>query len=172
MHGDTTPDTTEPTAPPGNQGGQPAPEPVAIADATDFDPLPGTGAENPEAVPNALDEDPASFWHTDNYYGPGFGNLKPGVGIVLDLGEQRNVRTLTVDAVGETSVEFRAAPGATDMPDSADDFTTIAQGTGESLTLQAQDSVETQFVLVWLTELPMGDDGNYRGRISSVSVSG
>jgi hypothetical protein len=173
MHGDTPTDTTGPTAPPGNQGDRPAPEPVAIADATDFDPLPGTGAENPETVPNALDEDPASFWHTDNYYGPGFGNLKPGVGIVLDLGEPQNVRALNVDALGDTSVEFRAAhPEATEMPSSLDDYTTIAQGTGESLTLRAQESVETQFVLVWLTELPRGDDGNYRGRISSVSVSG
>jgi hypothetical protein len=173
MHGDSQADPTSPTAPPADQGDPPAPEPLAIREATDFDPWPGDEEENPESVSGAIDADPATDWHTSNYYGPGFGNLKPGVGLVLDLGEAQKIRTLTVDALGATGVEFRAAsPEATTMPTSLDDYNVIDRATGESLTLRSQNPVETRFVLVWLTELPMGDDGNYRGRITGVTVSG
>ncbi len=176
MTGDSPSDGAENTPPPAGQNEQqepPAPQVLPIDNATTFDPPPdGDGSENEDAVSNAIDDDPETFWHTENYFGPGFGNLKPGLGIVLDLGEPRNVRTLNVEAVGDTSVEFRAAPDSATMPTDIDDYTVVDQGTGDSLSLRAEESIETRFVLVWLTELPMGDDSNYRGRITGISVSG
>ncbi|MGP3967859.1 serine/threonine protein kinase [Streptomyces sp. 6N223] len=173
MHGDSQAETTGPTAPPAEQNEPAQPEPLTIRDATDFDPFDDAAEENPEYVSGAIDADPATEWHTNNYYGPGFGNLKPGVGLVLDLGEAQKVRTLTVDVVGATGVEFRAAsPGTTTMPTSLDDYAVIDRATGDFLRLRSEVPVETRFVLVWLTELPMGDDGNYRGRITGVTVSG
>jgi serine/threonine protein kinase len=177
LHGDSQAETSNPTEPTGEQNEQneqAKPEPIAIRDAIDFDPPPGgDGEENAEYVSGAIDADPATDWHTNNYYGPDFGNLKPGVGLVLDLGETRRVHSLTVDAVGTTGVEFRAASAeSSTMPDSPDDYAVLDNATGESLTLSSEVPVETRFVLVWLTELPRGDDGNYRGRITGVTVSG
>lgn len=145
---------------------------LAVVDIRDFDPYGSSGSQNPEAAPLAIDGDPETFWHTKNYYGPGFGNLKPGLGLILDLGEPVEVSSVTVDGLGEHSVQLRAADGsATAMPESVDDFEVIAEGTGESVTLVAEEAVESRYLLVWLTELPQGNDGNYRGRISSITVA-
>ncbi|WP_207931287.1 protein kinase family protein [Streptomyces sp. 8K308] len=176
LKGDNPPaENTAPTGPAvqEEETEAPAPEPVTISEAVEFNPGPGGNSQNPELVSNVIDGDPDTSWHTKNYEGPSFGNLKDGLGLVLDLGEPQTVSSLTINAVGDTPVQFRVAdPDVTTMPSELDDFSTIAEGTGDDLTLTAEDPIETQFVLVWLTDLPVGDDGKYRGRIAEVSVSG
>lgn len=148
-------------------------KPVKIAGAKDFDPPPaGNGSENPEGVPDAVDGNPGTYWLTQKYYGrPDFGNLKPGVGLVLDLGEAQQVSSVKVDFLGATSADFLAAPRSTSaMPGALDGFSKVSGGTGEHLTLKAKKPIKTQYVLVWLTKLPRSDDGNYRGRITEIQV--
>ncbi|GAA1921758.1 protein kinase family protein [Streptomyces sodiiphilus] len=149
------------------------PEVLPIEVAFDFDPFGSDRSENPGAVPNAVDGDPETSWHTKNYFGPDFGNQKPGVGLVLDLGEPRDVTSVLVDAIGEISAELRAAPtDAGAAPNSLDGFSLVAEGSGDSLTLEASEPVRTQYVLVWLTDIPQREDGNYRGRITNITVTG
>ncbi|TNM30201.1 serine/threonine protein kinase [Streptomyces sedi] len=171
LKGDNSQEPSPPPEPDSEQNAdEPAAEPLAVSDVIEFDPE-GSG-QNPESAPLAVDDDPSSFWHTKNYYGPGFGNLKAGLGLILDLGEEQEVQSLNVEALGDTSVEFRVAPGGTTTPPvDAAGFTTVDDATGSSLTLQGDEPVETRFVLVWLTELPQGDDGNYRGRITDIRVN-
>ncbi|SCK14689.1 protein kinase family protein [Streptomyces sp. WMMB 322] len=149
-------------------------KPVKIVDAKDFDPPPGgNGSENPARVPDAHDGAPSTYWLTQKYYGrPDFGNLKPGVGLVLDLGKPQQVSSVKVDFMGATTAHFLAAPkGTTTMPGSLAGFSEVSGGTGEHLTLKAKKPIRTQYVLVWLTKLPLSDDGNYRGRITEIQVS-
>ncbi|RLL67842.1 protein kinase family protein [Streptomyces sp. Z26] len=147
--------------------------PIKIVEAKDFDPM-GDGSENPATVPDAYDGDPDTFWYTRNYYGqPDFGKLKPGVGLILDLGKAQDVGGVKVQFQGQTSAELLAAPeGTTTMPASYDGFRKLTAKTGESLAYEAEKPVTTRYVLVWLTKLPLATDGNYRGRITEVSVSG
>ncbi|MFI1656453.1 protein kinase family protein [Streptomyces sp. NPDC020472] len=149
------------------------PKPIAISSAEDFDPPPGgNGEEYPEAVANAFDGDPSTFWHTKNYASADLGNQKPGVGIVLDLGSSQKVSEVDLSLVGRTSVEIRtAAAGASSMPSTADGFTTQASDTGSDLKLKLTKPVTTRYVLVWLTELPL-TDGEYRGQLAEVKVMG
>ncbi|MGQ4514993.1 protein kinase family protein [Streptomyces sp. DW26H14] len=150
-----------------------APKPIAVVHAQDFDPPPGDGSENPEDVPKAIDGNAATSWETKRYIGePTFGNLKPGVGLILDLGTAQTVGSVTVDFAGETSVELRAAdPDATTSPTSLDGFTKIAQGTGEKVSLKPSKPVKSRYVLVWLTKLPAAGDGGYRGEVSEIHVT-
>ncbi|TDC64368.1 protein kinase family protein [Streptomyces hainanensis] len=173
LKGDNPPENEQPTPPPvQGEDDAPASGPVTVDQVVEFNPGPGGNSQNPEMVGNVIDGDPESVWHTKNYYGPGFGNIKDGLGLILDLGEPQSVNSVTVDAFGDTPIEFRAAgPDVTDMPTTLDDFTVIAEDTGEDVTLTAEEPIETQFVLVWLTDLPLGDDGNYRGRIAEITVS-
>lgn len=148
-------------------------EPLKIVDAKDFDPPPGgNGSENPEKVLDAYDGSPETYWLTQKYYGrPDFGNLKPGAGLILDLGKPQPVSSVEVDFMGDTTAELRAAPGDTpSMPASLDGFRKVDSGTGSHLKLKAGKPVKTQYVLVWLTKLPLSDDGNYRGRITEIQV--
>lgn len=172
--GDTPADPPAKSDPPVAEEEVSDPQVHAIQEAVEFDPAKPGGSQNPEAVPNAFDGDPETFWHTSNFYGYSkFGNLKEGLGLILDLGEPKPVDTLTVSTVGATQLEFRVAgPDVTTRPTSLADFQLLAQGGGESHTLTAEEPVTTRFVLVWLTDLPQGSDGNYRGRVSEITVSG
>ncbi|GGY67018.1 protein kinase family protein [Streptomyces omiyaensis] len=165
--------TNNPTpAPPAEEKPEP-PKPLAITSADDFDPPPGgNGEEYPESVGMAHDGDPSTFWHTKNYKNAKFGNLKDGVGIVLDLGSDKKVSEVDLSFVGHTSVEIRTAPeGASTAPSTAEGFTTQASQAGTDVKLPLTKPVTTRYVLVWLTELPL-TDGEFRGQLSEVKIMG
>lgn len=150
---------------------KPTGKPVAIVDAHDFDPQ-GDGAENPDQIKNAYDGDPNTSWPTMRYDGYSkFGNLKDGVGIVLDLGKVQQVAKVDVTFQGSTAVELRTAPeGATSQPDQPGGFATQASGHGSQVSLAPAKPVMTRYVLVWLTDLPAGG-GGYKGQISDIKIT-
>ncbi|OEU96087.1 protein kinase family protein [Streptomyces oceani] len=147
--------------------------PIKIVDAQDIDPQ-GDGSENPKTVRDAIDDDPKTSWYTRNYYGQSdFGNLKSGVGLVLDLDKPQPINKVQVRFQGQTSAEVRAAPkNTTSAPSNPGAFRKLTESTGDKLNYRTKKPVTTRFVLVWLTELPLAEDGNYRGRITEVNVFG
>ncbi|GHB03295.1 protein kinase family protein [Streptomyces termitum] len=149
------------------------PKPLAIASASDFDPFPdGNGEENGAAIKNAYDGDPSTFWHTLNYTTAKFGNLKSGVGIVLDLGTAQEIRSVDLLFNGSTDVQVRTAPAdASSAPSTASGFTTQASGGGTDLKLALPKPVTTRYVLVWMTKLPM-NQGQFRGQLAEVKIMG
>jgi putative peptidoglycan lipid II flippase len=72
-----------------------ATETVTPADAIAFDPHREDG-ENDADAPLAIDGDEATAWRTSTYENPDITVLKPGVGIVLDLGGRRTISGLRV----------------------------------------------------------------------------
>ena len=85
--------------------------------------------ENPDEAPNAIDGDAATSWTTSTYRGdPALGGLKPGVGLMVDLGKDQEVGSVTVRFKGApTSFEVYAAPaGVTEPPDSIDQLDKVA----------------------------------------------
>ena len=171
LKGDNSGDKTGSTQAHGTAG--PVGKPVKVVDAKDFDPPPGgNGSENPRDVADAYDGAPGTYWLTQKYYGRSdFGNLKPGVGLILDLGKLQQVSSIKVDFMGRTGADFLATPkSTTGMPSTLGGFSKVSGGSGEHLTLKAKKPIKTQYVLVWLTDLPRSDDGNYRGRVTEIQV--
>ncbi|MDL2080391.1 protein kinase family protein [Streptomyces sp. GXMU-J15] len=148
-------------------------KPIAIQDAHDFDPFGGDKSEYPANVPKAFDNDPQSYWETSYYEGANFGNLKSGVGLVLDLGKAQKVGKVTVSFMGETSVELLTASGDSGtMPTSFGSYSKVAAGSGTTVTLKPKESVNSRYLLVWLTKLPIqADDGKWRGRVMDIKVT-
>jgi serine/threonine protein kinase len=144
---------------------------IPVVAATDFDPG-GEGEENRDQVELAIDGDVETAWTTSSYKRrPDLGGLKPGVGLVLDLGSTSIVRAVTVNLVGSgTSLELRAAD---EEGTAADDYQTVASATdaGRQVILEPEDTVQARYLLLWLTSLPP-DGGDFRGGISEVVVSG
>jgi hypothetical protein len=173
--------STSPT-PTGQKAGQdpttaPVPQPLAIQSVKDFDPLGdgGDGSETPSEVNNVSDGKADTFWETKGYARADLGGLKPGVGIIVDLGSAHTISSVKVDLVGDTSVDLMAAPdGTSTMPTELDGFTKVASGQGTTVTLKPTSKVTSRFVLVWLTNLPLTDEGTYpyRGKISEITVMG
>ncbi|MCC9156048.1 protein kinase family protein [Streptomyces parvulus] len=145
-------------------------QPVAISSARDFDPL-GDGSEKPSDVGNVYDGSSGTYWQTDYYKSADFGRLKSGLGVVLDLGKVQQVGEVTVSFVGTTSVELRTAGRDTVEPQSLNAFTKAAEGSGTTVTLKPGEPVQARYLLVWLTQLPATDDGNFRGRVVDVKVT-
>ncbi len=151
----------------GNQSGRtagssspPAPAPAArtvplrIAAATDFDPPPGDGQENPAQVARLIDGRRDTFWSTEHYFSRDVGGKKSGVGVVLKLASPAAVRTVTVhgaDTGWNASVYVYDQP-----PQSAPSGT--ADGSGQNLGADATIAVtqpkQGQYVLLWITYLP------------------
>ncbi|GGL99611.1 serine/threonine protein kinase [Streptomyces fumigatiscleroticus] len=148
-----------------------ASRPIAISSVRDFDPF-GDGSEKPSDVGKTYDDSTATYWETNYYNGADFGNLKSGLGLVLDLGKTQEVGKVTVTFMGSTSVELRAASGtAGTEPTSFDAYSKVAEGSGTSVTLQPDQTVKTRYLLVWLTKLPLTEEGTYRGRVADIKVT-
>jgi putative peptidoglycan lipid II flippase len=154
------------------------PQKLTIAGARDFDPQGEDKTENPDEVRLAYDGDPATRWRTVQYFGnPKLGNIKRGVGLVLDLETPQQVRSvhLTLSGTG-TAVEFRVPktdPAQTPQPPMSSDkrWRTVAAESkaGQSATLTTEQDVTTRYVLVYLTSLPKEGNG-YRGGIYEVEI--
>ncbi|HUR75839.1 MAG TPA: protein kinase family protein [Sporichthya sp.] len=168
---------------PESLGGRSSPDAVAplvalkVVAAEDFDPPPqGNNSENPNQVRLAIDGRPGTAWHTVAYNSVAFGGLKPGVGLVLDLGGPETVRQVKLRLPDEgANVEIRTAVvTATQPPDALSSYPVSASvtGAGREETLRFAFAAKTRFVLIWITGLPPGPGPTYRGGISEVTVSG
>jgi len=153
---------------------------LLVTKATDFDPKAdgGGGAENPKQAKLAIDGDPATLWRTERYKRlPTMGGIKPGVGLVLDLGAVRHVTGVELQLEGAgTSVEVRTPKATADAAPmkSIDQWTKLA-GTEDAsgrLGIDLPQAQDTRYVLVYFTSLaPMGD-GYFRSGIAEVTVRG
>jgi hypothetical protein len=144
-------------------------EPVPVASGDVYDPQGDGDPDNPGDVQLAFDGDPSTAWSTYEYRGsPAFGNLKDGVGLLLDLGSAQDLAavTLTSDSAGAT-VEIRTG----DSPDGdVDSFAVAAAGTIEGETeLTFDEAVSAQYVLVWITGL-VASEGGFSADIAEVTV--
>jgi hypothetical protein len=144
-------------------------EPIAIRDAQVFDPFGDGAPENDDDVPLSFDGAPDTSWSTVTYRGsPAFGNLKPGVGVIYDLGSEQQLAGVTVTST---------TPGATleirtgDSPDGQlDSYATVGSGTVEGTTEFAFDEPTTaRYVLVWVTGLVEAGDG-FSADLAEVAV--
>jgi eukaryotic-like serine/threonine-protein kinase len=143
--------------------------PLQVAGATSFDPQ-GGGGEHEDEVALLLDGDPATAWTTERYDTAAFGGLKPGVGVVLDLGEA--VRVAEVRLLGLApgqDLELRVADAApADL--AATRVVARADDAGADAVLAPQAPVEATHLVVWLIgELPPGG-GGFRGQVGEVQV--
>ncbi|MFZ5848201.1 MAG: protein kinase domain-containing protein [Actinomycetota bacterium] len=148
--------------------------PLRIAAVSDLDPLPdGNGEENPELAALAIDGDPGTAWQTMEYYrNPQFGNLKEGVGLVVDLGDEQEVGSVQVTTQGgPTGLQVYAAPQGTGAPTDVAGLERVASDGGADgrTDLELRDPVTTRYLVVWLTSLPP-EGGNFRGKIAEIVV--
>lgn len=147
--------------------------PVPVVAAGDFDPEGDPPEENPEQVPRTIDDDPATVWKTSVYTQPALGGLKSGVGIVLDLGSQREIGSIEVQVVGSpTDIEFfGTAAGLDAAPVELADARRLGAITTEGPTalFRVEPATTTRYVIVWLTRLPAVERG-FQGQIAEITV--
>lgn len=151
-------------------------QPLPARGVSDFDPQ-GDLTEHPEEAAYAIDGQPDTIWTTSQYANsPKLGGLKNGVGLLVDLGGQKQVTSVDVSfGAAPTRYQVWTTPaGTTDAPTLLTELGKLAGGkaAGDSSVVRVDPPVTTRFVLVWLTSLPEEAPGFYRGVIRDISVEG
>ena len=135
----------------GQQAGSGNGHPIAVTSVSTFDPV-GDGEENENRARLATDGNPATSWATDRYNTRAFGGLKPGVGLVLQLGQPVDLAGLRITSA---TSEWAASVYVADRP--AGDLS----GWGSPVAEQSGIDGDVQFdlggqrgsaVLVWITD--------------------
>lgn len=167
------------TAPPGEPTATPAPLDIGGHQVRVVDPPSGDRTEL-EGVELVVDGDLSTSWRTDTYNSAGFGNLKPGMGLLIDLGEPRQIAEVRVDlATAGAAAELRAGdedPGSSANGDeqiyqSYQPVSAPQQG-GTELVLTVDDPEAThRYLMVWFTDLSPAD-GGFRVEVQQVTVEG
>lgn len=149
--------------------------PLSIVAGDDFDPTVdgGSGDENSDQVGYAFDHNPKTRWQTVTYKDNiTIGTLKPGVGIVLDLGATHNIANVQVSVFGTGStVQLRvpSAAGATEAPTSQKQWKSVAQETNATgtVTLTPKTATSSRYLLLYFTKLAP-DRSTFRAGIYEV----
>jgi hypothetical protein len=147
----------------------PAGTPVPIVAGSVFDPQGDGDPDHPEDVGLAFDGNPATAWTTYEYRGsPAFGNLKDGLGLLLDLGSAQELAGVTLtSAVPGATVEIRT--GDDEAPE-LDGYEPATEGTIEGETgLAFDEPVTARYVLVWITGL-VPSAGGFSADIAEIAV--
>jgi putative peptidoglycan lipid II flippase len=149
-------------------------EPAAVRD---FDPR-GSDGEHPELAPFAADGDPDTAWTTVEYYqtGPELG--KDGVGVLIDLGREREIYSYDALFGGPTSYELYAAqPGTQSAPTDIDELgepfaSNTVSGSDDEQEVGLSPHVTARYVVLWLTSLPEEAPGTYQGVVRELRLEG
>ena len=169
----------------GSQGPAPQPKkiPLTASMVRIVDPPPGDRTDSPEAA-NVVDGNPDTAWETHKFNSANFGNLKPGMGVLINLGTPRNLAEVRVET-SSSGVGMDVRTGTTDPGNSSAGDKQVVQtykklGDDDSRTdgtnrvFSVFDAnTKYQYVLVFVTELPRADDGDrYQVSVNEVSVYG
>lgn len=129
------------------------------------------GRENDDLAATVNDVDPDTAWLTSQYTTADLDG-KAGVGLIVDLGESRDVQEVSINLVGRgTGVEVRVSEEIQRDPAL---WTPLATGFAprDRVDLRAPRPVPGRYLLVWFTQLPPVEGGEeFQGGVRSISVS-
>ena len=145
---------------------------LVVKGAVSFDPPPGDGIEHPEKLANLLDDDPDTTWETEGYDTQSFNGQKDGVGVVLQLAGDADVRDVVIETrLPNWVVQVRAAkrPSATlDGWRAVSDPTPVETGAQIPVDLEGHP---TRYLLLWITKLAIDPDDADRSRARAAHVT-
>jgi eukaryotic-like serine/threonine-protein kinase len=137
--------------------------PVPVHGVGDYDPQ-GNGGEPAYTAVRATDGSIATYWTTETYNTQDWGNLKDGLGLVLDAGRSVKLSRLTVTTpTFGSGFTARVEVGSSQDGPFAIDSSTTTVGAKTTFTLQGKSG---RYWVVWLTLL--GPDRT--ARISEVTA--
>lgn len=147
-----------------------APTPVPVRSAASFNPYnQPPGDDNAANVQLAADGNPSTSWMTDPYRGyPAFGNLKPGSGVIFDLGSAVSLRQVRI-STPTPGISFQIL-GA-DSPSQQQKAMAVMGSTskaGATTSVSISGSTPHRYWVVWLTALAPNSSGEFQGGISEV----
>jgi hypothetical protein len=136
---------------------------------------PGGDRQEGRGIEKAIDGDKTTGWATAEYTSPKFGNLKPGMGLLINLGSQKRLSAahLTMSSPDATvAIRYGGEDyGNTSEGDAqiADTYKDAAGAKPLGVNAQVPLNVKTQYLLIWITELPI-EDGKFQVEIKEIQL--
>jgi hypothetical protein len=147
--------------------------PVTPRSVVEFDPYGDHTDPHVSEAPLAIDGKADTAWRTQTFGSAALGNLKPGVGLLVDLGQARTISAVQLDLLGAGTtvslLESNGNPG--DQPPTSDKaMTQVARvaDAGSHVTLRPAEPHSARYWLVWLTKLPAGN-GGFHGGVAEIA---
>jgi len=144
---------------------------LAVHSAVAYGPAGTADGDHPDRAWNVIARYPAQPWQTDWYATARFGMLKPGTGLLLDMGRRVTITSLRIrlGSASGASLQIRVGdePALSTMPVGA----STQDASGPS-TLHLVRPARARYVIIWFTKLPPVAVGQYRVSVYSVTVSG
>jgi hypothetical protein len=161
----------EMTAPHRPSGARPAVAAQALTpvSATAFGPLGESDGDNPEHARLAIDGSPATAWHTHWYATAAFGNLKPGTGLLLDMGRPVTITSAQITLGAITGAEFQLRAGGEPV---LADLRPVARAAdaGGAVTMRPARPTKARYLLLWFTRLPPDSSGMFEAIVYDVRL--
>ena len=139
----------------------------------------GNDSEDAQDAPQAIDNSLQTAWATDYYKGsPNFGGLKPGTGLLLDMGKAVKLSQVEVLFGSQccTTAEIYLGNSSAMSKTALNNFTKVApSATGSrNHVFTANSSATGRYVLIWITSLPpmQGNSSQYQALIYNIVVRG
>jgi hypothetical protein len=149
---------------------------------------PPGNTENPASLQGDIVSSPSIAWSTSYYFNrPNFGGLKPGTGLLIDMGKVvrlSQVEVLFSSNGGPTTASIYLGNNPADTGAAAlSNFTLVSPSVSTSgdHKFAASSQATGRYVLIWLTSLPKlpkappgapGGNTYYEGQVSNVVVRG
>lgn len=136
---------------------------------TSYDPL-GDNEENADQALLAIDSDNETAWTTASYNTSDMSG-KAGVGLLVDLGVEKEVYSVEIDFISAGHTAEIYVVNSTE-PDFATELKFGDTNPNESSSeISSTNPVSGRYVLVWLTpDLPEAESGEFQGGISEIKV--
>jgi len=135
---------------------------------TEFDPYGKHNDPHVSEAPRAVDGNAATMWRTQIYRTADLGKLKPGVGLLMDLGSPQKVAAVHLQLVGTgTSLEVFESNSAP-VNEKAMTLAVAQDGVPSDVTLRLTTTTTARYWLVWLTKLPATGTG-FQGGIAEMT---
>jgi putative peptidoglycan lipid II flippase len=160
-------------------------KPASVSTFNIYGSPPGN-TENPETAPEAIDNSLSSAWSTSYYIGnPNFGSLKPGTGLLIDMGKEVRLSQVEVlfTSKGSTAASIYLGNNPAMSKTALSNFTLVSPSASASgdHKYPVSSSATGRYVLIWLTSLPplqqtpagqSSSNTYYEGQIYNVVVRG
>jgi hypothetical protein len=146
---------------------------LQIIGLVDFDPEGDDRTENPERLALVNDGVPEDGWYTARYATNDFGNLKSGVGLILNLGPPQYVSRLVIGSpsLGWGVKVFASTDQVGQLIDWGEPVVILDDINGNA-TLEFPD-VEASTILIWISDLGRElSAGGHRVTITTIDVEG
>ena len=136
---------------------------------TSYDPL-GDNEENADQALLAIDSDNETAWTTASYNTSDMSG-KAGVGLLVDLGVEKEVYSVEIDFISAGHTAEIYVVNSTE-PDFATELKFGDTNPNESSSkVSVTEPASGRYVLVWLTpDLPEAESGEFQGGISEIKV--